>query len=82
MVTLAGNPIKIEGSFPKVGDKCTRFFACEQGFEGRYAGRFCGEEKSSEYCSQPGYSSLRHLYPQIQRESQQHGQYGGTDNRG
>ena len=63
MAALAGNPIKVEGTFPKVGDKAQILIG--RCIEGRYAGKFCRQEKS-EGVKVAGYPTLRNMAAQIQ----------------
>ncbi|MEO7320996.1 MAG: thiol peroxidase [Nitrosospira sp.] len=45
MVTLAGNPIKIEGTFPKVGDKAPAFSLVDKDLKDVTLADFAGKKK-------------------------------------
>ncbi|MBA2659305.1 MAG: thiol peroxidase [Nitrosospira sp.] len=45
MVTLAGNPIKIEGTFPKVGDKAPAFLLVDKDLKDVTLADFAGMKK-------------------------------------
>jgi thiol peroxidase len=61
MVTLGGKPVKVEGVFPKVGDKAPAFSLVNKELEDTTLANFAGK-KSAQHCAQPGYTSMRIVY--------------------
>lgn len=50
MVTLGGKPVKVEGVFPKVGDKAPAFSLVNKELEDTTLANFAGKKKCSTLC--------------------------------
>lgn len=65
MVTLKGNPITLDGTFPKVGEKAPAFSLVNRDLEDVTLANYAGKKKSIKHCPKLGHPYLRYFYTQI-----------------